>query len=331
MPIESVVVAEQEQNQDIEDDGAQRDAEQMDDAYEVTEFEGDEFQFTTVQAARRHDMHSATGRNPYATTRPTTEDDDVEMQENEEQAPDPEGVIVAMVTESPSISSWDYNSDQERASSDSSERLHYAPPLSEVPPTPTPIADYVDFIDRIEHGDPSHGNSRQPCTAFALGDDMKQPNGQLRYTNWKIRNYQDGGVPGFHGFYSGSPYYTGEQSFSVTCDDESPAMQSALLGGTFIIGLDPQRGLHFCGKKCDKDENGKPTWCKGHPLVHPFKTKDGPIPWERLSKEFMENNPVTEIRYKCTECSYGTCKPVLSKHNPCPWCELNCKPTGHDE
>ena len=220
MPEEYEAVTEWEQDDGVEDADAQRVAAQTDDAYEVTEYEGDGYQFTVSQAARRDDLHSATGRNPYASTHPTTEDDNVDMQDDDGETPDAEGVIIAMVTESPSVSSWDYNSDQERVSSDSSERLHYAPPPSEIPPAGTPIADYVDFIERIEHGDPSHGRSRQPCPAYTLGDEMKEPQGDLKYTNWKIRNYQDGGVPGYHGFYSNSPDYTGEQSFCVACDDE---------------------------------------------------------------------------------------------------------------
>ena len=129
---------------------------------------------------------------------------------------------------------------------------------------------------------------RQPIPAYTLGDDMEEPRGSLHYPNWIIRNHQDGGVPGYHGFYKKDPVYTGEQSFCATCDDESPVMQSALLGGSFIIGLDPQKGLHYCGKKCCEDEDGKPKWCEGHPVVHPFKTKDGAIPFPRLSKEVME-------------------------------------------
>ena len=184
---EDAVATEQEHNEDGEEEDGNEEDEEEEAAYDVTDFEGDEFQFPVTRAARMDDINSATGRNPYANTIPTTENEDVDMPANDEEAPEPEGVIVAMVTESPTISSWDINSDQEPASSDSDERLHYAPPPSEVRPTPTPIADYVDFMDKIEFGDPKHGGARQPCPAYTLGDEMRPPKKALKYANWKIK------------------------------------------------------------------------------------------------------------------------------------------------
>ena len=76
-----------------------------DNAYEVTDYDGEEYQFTAAQAARRHDMHSATGRNPYANAQQTEEN--VDMGDNDEQPPAEEGIIMApTVTVTSSASSW---------------------------------------------------------------------------------------------------------------------------------------------------------------------------------------------------------------------------------
>ena len=97
------------------------------------------------------------------------------------------------------------------------------------------------------------------------------------------------------------------------------------MGGPILVGLDFQKLLYFCGKKCSKDADGKQILCTGHPVVHPFKTAAGNIPAERFCAEFMRNNPVVAIMMKCLECSYNTTVPALTNHHPCPWCEKKCK------